>query len=168
MIFSTTSEKFLSQSATAYYKFEKNKTPFVAVKIYIPGSMGRHTEVDEIVGKNFRSGKDVILKSKNHYAVLLQNTTLEAAQEATIRLGMKFYGMTTVIKKPGVNNESRASACLYGASEKTNTLRFKYIELIDNGHHGKTSETGSTNVGAYRIWLEPKKKTTEKTVSIVV
>lgn len=168
MIFSTTSDNFLSHSTAAYYKFEKHKTPFVAVKIYIPGSMSNKAGLDDIVRKNFRSEKDVVLKSKNHYAVLLQNTFLEAAEEATNRLGIKIHRLADTFGKPNANMQLNASACLYGACEKTNKLHFKHLDLSNTYYHEKETETGPSNVGEYLKWLEPIKVKAYKPISIVV
>ena len=44
----------------------KQHIPFAAVKLYFSGLGGERTKVDDIVGNNFRSEKDSILKTKNY------------------------------------------------------------------------------------------------------
>jgi hypothetical protein len=168
MIFATTSEKFLSHSTAAYYKFEKHKTPFVAVKIYATGSMSDKARLDGIVRKNFRSEKDVILTSKNHYAVLLRNTSLGAAEEAMSRLSLKIRRLADTFGNHQATIQLNAFACLYGACEKTHKLRFKYLDLSNSHYQERNSETMPSNIGEYLKWFEPMKDKAYKPVSIVV
>ena len=168
MISATTSETFLSHSTAAYYKFEKHKTPFVAVKIYAPGSMSNKAGLDGIVRRNFRSEKDVILKGKNHYAVLLQNTSLQAAEEATSRLGLKIHRLADTFRNSQTTIRLNAFACLYGVCEKSHRLHFKYLNLSNSHYQERNSEKIPSHMEEYLKWLEPMKYKEYKPVSIVV
>ena len=107
MEFSTDTEIFLLSSREAYYKFRNHQTPFAAVKIYFSGLGGERAKVDDIVGNNFRSEKDAILKSENNYAILMQNTTLMAAEAVMNRISIKLsrlrYEVKNTTKKPQLN-----------------------------------------------------------------
>ena len=168
MIFATSSEKFLSHSTAAYYKFEKHRTPFVAVMINATGSMSNKARLDGIVRQNFRSEKDVILKSKNHYAVLLQNTSLEAGEEATNRLGLKFRRLADTFENHKATIKINAFACLYGACEKTHELHFKYLDLGNRYYQERNPETMPSHIGEYLKWSDPMKDKAYKPVNIVI
>jgi hypothetical protein len=168
MDFSTPSKKFLSLSTAAYNKFENHQIPFAAVKIYISGSRSDRDEFDDLVRNNFRREKDVLLKSNNHYAVLMQNTSLEAAEEATNRLGLKLCRFTCNFGKPKNNLQLNASACLYGTGKETNQLHFKYLDLTDIFCRKKGSEIRPSQFVAYLKWLERIKIKEHQPLSIIV
>ena len=168
MNFSTACEKFLSHTKEAYDKYEKQKIPFAAVKIYITGSWRYRAGVADMVWKNFRSEKDVILKSENNYAILMKNTSLEAAEAATNRLGMKLYHLTYDSDNLEKNLQFCASACIYGVSEETKKLHFRYLDFINPFYAKRESELWPPNVREYLKWLQPLKIRTYKPISIKV
>jgi hypothetical protein len=107
-------------------------------------------------------------QSKNHYAVLLQNTPLQAAEEATSRLGLKFRRLADTIGNHQATMQFNAFACLYGACENTHKLHFKYLDLSNSDCQKKKSVTMPSRMGEYLKWLEPVKDKAYKPVSIVV
>ncbi len=168
MKFSTDTEKFLSNSRQAYDKFQNHQTPFAAVKIYFSGLKGDRARIDDIVGNNFRSEKDAILKSENNYAILMHNTSLKVAEAAVNRISIKLsrliYGGKNTTKKPRLN----AYACIYGAGEKSAKLQFRHIELIRPLRNRKEAEKLPPKIREYLKWKESVKSKEYKMFSIKV
>ena len=168
MEFSTDTEKFLLNSKEAYYKFQKHQTPFAAVKIYFSGLECESAKMDDILGNNFRSEKDAILKSENNYAILMPNTSLKAAETVMNRISIKLsrlkYEVKNTAKKPQLN----AYACIYGAGEESVKLQFRHLELINP--LGNRNEFGKTQpkIREYLKWMEPIKSKEHKAFSIKV
>jgi len=166
MQFSTDTEKFLSSSRQAYEKFQHHQTPFTAVKIYFSGLEGERARIDDIVGNNFRSEKDAILKSENNYAILMHNTSLKAAEAVVNRISVKLsrlsYGFENTTKKPSLN----AYACLYGAGEGRAKLHFRHLELIKPLKKREDAEKLQPKIRDYLKWRESLKKKGYKAFSI--
>jgi hypothetical protein len=167
MVHSATSNEFRSHSIAAYSEFENHQIPFTAAKIYISGCGSGRVEFEDFVGNNFRSEKDVILKSERHYAVLLQNTCLEAAEEAMNRLRAKLHRINGKSGRPVNKLPLNVTACLYGACEDADELSFKYVDLTAAGDKRKPGKT----VGDFKLyskWGEPKENKKNKSVSVIV
>ncbi len=164
MEFSTDTEIFLLSSREAYNKFRNHQTPFAAVKIYFSGLGDERAKVDDIVGNNFRSEKDSILKSGNNYAILMHNTSLKAAEAVmnciSIKLSRLRYEVKITTKKPQLN----AYACIYGAGEESAKLQFRHLELINP--LGNKNE--SAKIREYLRWTKPIKSEEHKAFSIKV
>ena len=158
MDFSTASKKFMSYAKKAYDQFEKQKIPFAAVKIYITGSKRDQLGIVDLIWNNFRSEKDFILKGESSYAILMKNTSLEAAEAATNRLGVKLYQLTHNSDNRDRNFQLCASACIYGASEETKKLHFRYLDFINPFYDKKESEFWSPKFREYLKWLQPPVK----------
>jgi hypothetical protein len=168
MVLSTDNEKFLLGSKEAYSQFQKHKIPFAAVKIYFSG-LGTETEkIDDIVGNNFRSEKDAILKSESNYAILMHNTSLKAAEAVLDRISIKFsrlkYGKKNTSPKPHLN----AYACLYGAGEESDKLQFRHLGLIKPLKKNDESEITQPGIGEYLRWMGPRMKNHSRAFSIKV
>ena len=166
MNFSVTSDDFRSQSMAAYSRFEKGKIPFTAVKLYVAGPTRDRAELENIVGKNFRSEKDIILKSEKHFAVLLNNTCLEAAEEAMNRLMTKLHRIKCNSRDSENNGPLNVTACLYGACEDAGGLYFKYIDLTTINEKN-SSEKKVGNFTVYSKWGESKGNKKYKSVSVL-
>ena len=168
MKFSNDTEKFLLGSKEAYKNFQRNQTPFAAVKIYFSGLRNERAKIDDIVGNNFRSDKDVILKSENNYAILMHNTYLKAAEAVLDRISIKLsrlrYGVKNKTKKPQLN----AYACIYGAGEEDAKLQFRHLELINPLRKKDEYEEPQPQIGEYLRWLGPVNRNDHKAFSIKV
>ena len=168
MVLSTDTEKFLLGSKEAYSQFQKHKVPFAAVKIYFSGLRSEKAKLDDIVGNNFRSDKDAILKSENNYAILMHNTSLKAAEAVLDRISIKLsrlrYGAKNKTKKPQLN----AYACIYGAGEGSAKLQFRHLELINPLIKKTEYENPPPQIGEYLRWLRPLKCNDRKVFSIKV
>ena len=168
MVISTDNEKFLLGSREAYNQFQKHKIPFAAVKIYFSGMGSEGKKIDDIVGNNFRTEKDAILKSESNYAILMHNTSLKAAEAVLERISIKFsslkYGKKSAISKRQLN----AYACLYGAGEESNKLQFRHLELIKPLKNNNASEITKPEIGEYLKWIGPREKKDHRAFSIKV
>ncbi len=163
MEFSTDTEKFIVSSREAYKKFQNHQTPFAAVKLYFSGWGGEKAKVDDIVGNNFRSEKDAILKSEKNYAILMHNTSLKAAETVMNRISIKLSRLryeAKITKTQQVN----AYACIYSAGEKSAKLQFRHLDLINS--LGNKNE--SAKIREYLKWMEPIKSKEHKAFSIKV
>jgi len=165
---STINEEFLVHTRAAYHRYENLQIPFAAVKICIYGLRSGREALDKIVCENFRSDKDVILKSKNDYAILMQNTSIEAAAAAAHRLGGRLCRITPDCKNPETNSRICATAWIYGAGEETKALHFRYLDLINPHRHKKAATNWPDHVGEYLKWKEPVQKKDYKPFSIKV
>jgi len=164
MKFSTDTEKFLSSSRQAYDRFKHLQTPFAAVKIYFSGLEGERAKIDDIVGNNFRSEKDAILKSENNYAILMHNTSLKAAEAVLNRISIKISRLRYEAKITTKTQQLNAYACIYGAGEESAKLQFRHLELINP--LGNKNE--SAKIREYLRWTEPIKSKENKAFSIKV
>lgn len=149
---SSINQKFFVHTREAFHRYENRQTPFAAVKIRIHGLSSGREALDKIVCDNFRSDKDVILKNNNDYAILMQNTSIEAAEAATHRLGGKLIRITPDFKNPETNLPLCATAWIYGAGEETKELHFKYLDLVNPHSHKKEATNRSGHVGEYLKW----------------
>ena len=168
MKFSTDTEKFSSSSRQAYDRFKHLQTPFAAVKIYFSGLEGERAKVDDIVGNNFRSEKDAILKSENNYAILMHNTSLQVAEAVVNRISIKLsrlrYGKKSTTKTPWL----KAYACIYGAGEDSVKLQFRHLELIKPFKIRKEAEKLQPKLREYLRWKESVKSREHKVFDIKV
>jgi len=155
MEISTDTEKFLLNSKEAYYKFQKHQDPFAAVKIYFSGLGGERAKVDDIVGNNFRSEKDAILKSENNYAILMRNTSLRAAEAVINRISIKLSRLRYEDKITTKTQQLNAYACIYGAGEERAKLQFRHIELINPLGKKDEPEKTQSKIREYLRWIEP-------------
>jgi len=168
MNYSKASKKFLSQSAEAYYKFEHHEIPFAAVKIYLCGLESDWEKLDDVVRENFRSENDFFLKSNTQYAILMHNTTLEAAEEATHRLGVKLRLVIYGFKNKDSEHRPFLSAYIYGVGEASKKLQFRYLDAFNFFYPKKESEKWPTNFREYLKRLEPLKTKEHKPINIIV
>jgi len=157
MKFSTDTEKFLSNSRQAYDRFKHLQTPFAAVKIYFSGLEGE-----------IRSETDAILKSENNYAILMYNTSLQAAEAVVNRISIKLsrlrYGGKKATKTPWL----KAYACIYGAGEDSAKLQFRHLELIKPFKNRKEAEKLQPRIREYLRWKESVKSREHKVFDIKV
>lgn len=155
MEFSTDTEKFLITSRKAYYKFQTQQIPFAAVKIYFSGLNGERTKVDDIVGNNFRSEKDAILKTENNYSILMHNSSCTAAEAVMNRISVKLSRLRYESKKISKTNQLNAYACIYGAGEKRTELQFRHLDLINPLGNKNTNKKNQFNIREYLRWTQP-------------
>ena len=145
MEFSTDTEKFLITSRKAYYKFQTQQISFAAVKIYFSGLKGERTKVDDIVGNNFRSEKDPILKTENNYSILMHNSSCTAAEAVMNRISVKLSRLRYESKKISKHSQLNAYACIYGTGEKMTELQFRHLDLINPSGNQNTSKNKKLN-----------------------
>ena len=151
MGFSTDTEKFLLYSKEAHYKFQKHQTPFAAVKLYFSGLGAERDKVDYIVGNNFRTDKDFILKSENNFAILMDNTYLQTAEAVINRISKKLSRLRFYCQiKPA--QHLKAHACIYAACDKNAKLRFKHFDLIKSLVKKREKNDSPLNLGEYLKW----------------
>ena len=165
---SKASKVFQSQSAEAYHNFENRGIPFVAVKLFILGFEFGSGKVDDIVRKNFRSENDFLLSSKTKYAILMPNTTLEAAEEATNRLGVKLRLLIDSRRNLDRVHRLILYAYIYGVSQASRKLQFRYLDVFNTIHHKKKARKWPTNFKEYLKWLEPSVIKEHRPINIVV
>ncbi len=130
MNITVTDKSILAQATKAYSNFERCQIPFAAVKLNICLQNTGKEEIDEIVEDNFRSEKDTIFKQNGKYIILMNRTTIEAAERAVNRLKAK---VRHIINRNGGNlkdnSNVHASAYIYGSSRTINKMRIKYLDL---------------------------------------
>lgn len=155
MGFSIDTEKFLINSKEAYYKFQKHQTPFAAIKVYCSGLGDEREKVDGIVYNNFRSDKDFILRSENNYAILMHNTSCNAAEAVmnpiSIELSRLRYDSKILTKPQQIN----AYACIYGVGEGGTKLQFRHLDLIHPSGNKNRGKKNQLNIREYLRWTQP-------------
>ena len=151
MGFSTDTEKFLLYSKEAHYKFQKHQTPFAAVKLYFSGLGDEREKIDDIVGNNFRTDKDFILKSENNYAILMHNTSLQTAEAAINRISKKLFQLRYEAKIKKSTKPLNSNACI-SACDKNAKLRFKHFDPIKSLVKKREKNDSPLNLGEYLKW----------------
>ena len=69
--------------------FETDSTPFAAVSVQLGGAAADWNRIESTLEGCFRKTTDTILKGDDFFVVFMQNTTLEAATQASTRLADK-------------------------------------------------------------------------------
>ena len=155
MEFSTDTEKFLLYSKEAYYKFQTHQIPFAAVKLYFSGLGDESEKIDDIVGNNFRTDKDFILKSENNYAILMHNTSLQTAEAAINRISKKLYQLRYEAKIKKSTKPLNSNACIYATSEENTELEFRHLKLVSPSKNKNETNKKHHNIGEYLRWTKP-------------
>ena len=135
MNITVTDNSILTQATRAYRNFESCQIPFAAVKLNICLENTGKKEIDEIVEDNFRSEKDTIFKENGKYIVLMNETTIEAAERAVNRLKAKIDRVSARNRENLKHNRyAWATAYIYGSSRTINKIQFKYLNLSPGIH----------------------------------
>jgi len=130
---SITNNNILNKATTAYNNFESCQIPFAAVKLNICLQNTNKKEFDKIVEDNFRSEKDLIFKEYENYLILMEETTIEAAERAVNRLKAKVgHIISQNYENLKDSSHVRASAYILGSGRKTKEIHFKYLDLNPN------------------------------------
>ena len=112
-------------------------------------------EIDEIVEDNFRSEKDFILKKDKNYLILMERTTIEAAERAVNRLKSKIGHINKNCGSLKDNIHNSASAYIFGSIRGTKSMRFKYLDLNPNiNSFYKKNHKLTFGYGEYLRWLQ--------------
>ncbi len=136
----------------AYVDFERQKIPFAAIKLNISMQDWNKQECDEIVEDNYRSENDVVFKNQDDYVILMQDTTLEVAENATYRLRNRLGQLSPFSKKIGDINPIQASAHILGSSQATDKLLVRYLDLSPQFNFKARAETTQPNFNEYLKW----------------
>jgi hypothetical protein len=149
---SSIKQEFFVHSRDAIHRYENRQIPFAAVKIRIDGLIRGRDALDKIVCDNFRIDRDSILINGNDYAILMQNTSIEAAEAATHRLRGTLSRITPDFQNSKTNSSLSATAWIYGAGEKTKKLHFKQLDLINPNSQRKKAANWPDPFGEYSKW----------------
>ena len=170
---SITHNNIFNKAKTAYNNFEGRQIPFAAVRLNICLQNTCKKEIDEIVEDNFRSENDLIFKECENYLILMEKTTIEAAEKAVNRLKTK---VSHIIARNFENlkdsNLVCASAYILGSARGANKISFKYLDLnpILNSLERKIHKM-PFGYGEYLRWFELAKSQSfkiNKMINIVV
>ena len=138
----------------AYVDFERQRVPFAAIKLNISMQNWNKQECDEIVEDNYRSENDVVFKNQDEYVILMQDTTLEVAENATYRLRNRLGQLSPFSKKIGDINPIQASAHILGSSPGTDKLLVRYLDLSPQFNFKAPVETIQPNFNEYLKWQD--------------
>ena len=138
----------------AYVDFERQKIPFAAIKLNISMQNWNKHECDEIVEDNYRSENDVVFKSQDEYVILMQDTTLEVAENATYRLRKRLGQLSPFSKKTGNMNPIQASAHILGSIQGTDKLLVRYLDLSPQISFKTQAESIQPNFNEYLKWQD--------------
>ncbi|UCF90340.1 MAG: hypothetical protein JSW39_18855 [Desulfobacterales bacterium] len=160
MDFSNAHAQFVSRARQAYENFVKHKIPFAAVKISVSGLCPDEEKLAKIIQHNFRTAKDVVVKNDKAYAVLMENTTIEAAEKASSRLKTKLGSMLPGDGESERSEQVLTSVYILGSSQRSTKLQFRNLDLSSPLRSPKEDiETGIANVREYLKWVELPKHT---------
>ncbi len=133
MDISITNNNILNKATTAYNNFESCQIPFAAVKLNICLQNTNKKEIDEIVEDNFRGDKDLIFKEYQNYLILMEKTTIEAAERAVNRLKAKIgHIIARNCENLKDSRHVRVSAYILGSGRETKEIHLKYLDLNPN------------------------------------
>jgi uncharacterized protein YdaT len=172
MEISITKNSILNRATTAYNNFESCKIPFAAVKLKVCLHKTNEKEIDEIVEDNFRSEKDLIYKEDKNYLILMQGTTIEAAEMAVNRLKAK-VGHIMVRNRENLKDgrHVHASAYILGSIRGTEKIHLKYLNLNPTlNSSDKSIYKMPLNYGEYLRWFElseGERLTINKVINVV-
>lgn len=133
MDISVINNAILTRASTAYNNFQSGGIPFAAVKLNVCLQNTSKKELDEIVEDNFRSEKDLIFKEDKNYIILMNRTTIEAAEKAVNRLKAKVgHIIARNCENLKGNSHFHASAYIFGSSKATKKVHMRYLDLNPN------------------------------------
>lgn len=138
----------------AYVNFERRNIPFAAIKLNISMQKWNKQECDEIVEDNYRSEKDLVIKKRDEYVILMHDATLEAAETATYRLRERLGQLSRYSKQIKNINPIHASAHILGSSKKTNELLVRYLDLSPQLNFKTQAESIRSNYSEYLKWID--------------
>lgn len=154
MNFPITQNYIQAQAKAAYQNFDGRNSPFAAIRLNIALGNRHRNDVDEIVEDNFRSETDLIFKNDGAYLILMQDTTLEAAERATKRLKFSLDLSDDEFINTTNHGQNHASAHILGSSRGTKRLVMKYIDLsAPIGFKAEKNTAVKSNLHEYRKWL---------------
>jgi uncharacterized protein YdaT len=155
MDISVNNNSILTQATKAYNYFESCQIPFAAVKLNICLQNTTKKEIDEIVEDNFRNEKDLIFKKDKNYFILMQRTTIEAAERAVNRLKAKMGHITRNCENLKDNSYVHASAYIFGSIRGTKKMHIKYLDLNPNlNSFDRKIHKMPLGYGEYLRWFE--------------
>jgi uncharacterized protein YdaT len=132
MNISGANNQILTQATKAYNNFESFQIPFAAVKLNVCLQNSGKKEIDELIEDNFRSEKDLLFKKDKNYFILMQRTSIEAAERAVNRLKAKIGQITRNCESLKDHNHNHAAAYILGSIRGTKRMHIKYIDLNPN------------------------------------
>jgi len=153
MNFPITHNQALNQATQAYQNFERGRIPFAAIKLNISMQKGNEQQCDQIVEDNYRSEKDVIYKKSDAYVILMQDTTLEAAETATQRLKVRLGQLNHVSNRFDNINAIQASAYILGPGKGTRGLFMRYLDLSSQPNGRRQVDILQPSFQEYIKWL---------------
>ncbi len=158
MDISVTYNNLSTQATTAYYNFKSCQIPFAAVKLNVCLQNISKKEIDEIIEDNFRSEKDLIFKEDQKYFILMERTTIEAAERAVGRLKAKMGHIIRNCENLEDNSHNHATAYIFGSSKGTKRIHIKYLDLNFNFNSFNRKNPNITfGYGEYLKWLQSPK-----------
>lgn len=150
--------QILTQATKAYHDFKNWQVPFAAVKLNVCLQNATKNEIDELIEDNFRSEKDLLFKKDKNYFILMQGTSIEAAERAVNRLKAKIGDITKNGELLKDNPHNHAAAYILGSIRGTNRMHIKYLDLNPNlnSFDRKTRKIPS-GYAEYLRWLQVPK-----------
>ena len=110
-------------------------------------------QCDQIVEDNYRSERDVIYKRSDAYVILMQGTTLEAAEAATQRLKARLGQLNHNSNRFDNINPIQASAYILGPGNGTRGLSMRYLDLSSKLNDRQQIDILQPSFKEYIKWL---------------
>ena len=172
MDISGANNQILTHATKAYKDFKNRQIPFAAVKLDVCIQNIGKTEIDKLIEDNFRSEKDLLFRRDENYFILMQRTSIEAAERAVNRLKVKIGHIAKNCESLKHNNQNHAAAYILGSSGGNKRMHIKYLDLNPcfNSFDIKTHKIPS-GYGEYLRWLQlPKTESLKRNqmVNVVV
>lgn len=154
MDFLVTKKQFIDQASREYKTFERIKTPFAAVKINVFSPSYQREKVDNIIRNNFRKKVDLFRKNNEGYWILMQDTSIDVAENATKRLKAKLARLSICCDNFSENTEIQAYAYILGSRKEDEQIEERCLNLAEGFSFHKRFDISSFNLTEYLRWIE--------------
>lgn len=147
-------KQFIDQASRGYKTFERSKTPFAAIKIKVFLRSDRLEKLDNIIKNNFRKKVDLFRKNNDVYWILMQNTSVDVAENAAKRLRAKLARLNLCWDNFSENNKIQAYAHILGSRKEDEQIEIRYLNLAEGLSFNKRFDISSFKLAEYLKWIE--------------
>jgi hypothetical protein len=145
--------QFVPHIEKALKSFHEYNIPFAAVAIKIPRHKN-NKQIEKLLDENFREKTDVILKGDGIYAIMMWNTTVEAAITASERITDKLYLQIYYWKESSRDQLVDSSLDIMGCEKGSREIQFVHLDLCQRSNYYRRTRNIPLEIGTYIKWSE--------------
>ena len=142
---SGTYDRFFSDTEQAFKSFTDRKTPFAAIKLKLPKQVEDKRHIKNIVLNNFRKADKIFSRDSRTYAILMNDTPIDAAMAASTRLASRLSQVDSSPGKASHQQILQTSLDIVGTGDKTTKMQRASLDLSQETNF-YSRETDSGNI----------------------